>query len=58
MLVALWDSKLPPHNDTEKDSKLNTYFDKILTFSLARMFELVLSLDLTTSLITPLMGVR
>ena len=57
MLVALWDCKLPPHNDTGKDSKLNTYFDKILTFSLARMFELVLFLDLTTSLITPLMGV-
>ena len=43
--------------DTGKDQKLTTDFVKILTFSLARGFDLVLSLGVTTPLITPVMGI-
>ena len=57
MLVALRESKLLPLNDTGKDWKLTTDFEKILTFSLARGFDLVLSLGVTTPLITPVMGI-
>ena len=57
MLVAQWECKLPPLNDTGKDLKLTTYFEKILTFSLAKGFDLALSLGVTTALITPVMGI-
>ena len=57
MLVAHWECKLPPVNDTAKDQKLTTDLEKILTFSLGRGFDLVLSLGVTTSLITPVMGI-
>ena len=57
MLVAHWECKLPPVNDTGKDQKLTTDLEKILTFSLGRGFDLVLSLGVTTSLITPVMGI-
>ena len=40
-----------------KDQKLTTDFMQILTFSLARRFDLVLSLGVTTALITPVMGI-
>ena len=56
MLVAHWECKLPL-NDTAEDQKLTIDFEKILTFSLARGFDLVLSLGLTTPLITPVMGI-
>ena len=56
MLVAHWQCKLPL-NDTVEDQKLTIDFEKILTFSLARGFDLVLSLGLTTPLITPVMGI-
>ena len=52
ILVAHWECKLPPLNGTGKDYKLTTDFEKILTFSLAREFDLVLSLGVTTPLIT------
>ena len=57
MLLAHWDCKLPPLNDTRKDKKLTTYFEKILTFSLARGFDLDLSLGVTNPMITPVMGI-
>ena len=57
ILVAHWECKLPPLNGTGKDYKLKTDFEKILTFSLAREFDLVLSLGVTTPLITPVMGI-
>ena len=57
MLVRHWECKRPPLNDTGKDQKLTTDFEKILTFSLARGFDLVLSLGVTTPLITPVMGI-
>ena len=57
MLVAHWECKLPPLNGTGKDYKLITDFEKILTFSLAREFDLVLSLGVTTPLITPAMAI-
>ena len=57
MLVALWECKLPSLNDTGKDEKLNTDFEKILTFSPARGFDLVLSFGVSTPLITPVMGI-
>ena len=44
-------------NDTGKDEKFTTDFDRILTFSLARGFDFVLSLGVTTPLITPVMGI-
>ena len=56
MLVAHWECKLPPLNDTGKDWKLTTDFE-ILTFSLARGFDLVLSLGVMTPLITPVMDI-
>ena len=57
MLVAHWESKLPPCNETGKDKKLTTDFEKILTFSLARGFDLALALGVATPLITPVMGI-
>ena len=57
MLVAHWERKLPTFNDSGKDYKLTTDFEKILTFSLAREFDLVLSLGVTTPLITPAMAI-
>ena len=57
MLVAHWECKLPPLNATGTDKKLTTHFEKFLTFSLARGFDLVLSLAVTTPLITPVMGI-
>ena len=57
MLVALWEWKLTPLNDTEKDEKLNTHFENILTFCLARGCNFVLSWDVTTPLITPVMSI-
>ena len=45
--------KTPFLNDTGKDQKITTDFDKILTFCLARGFAFVLSLGVTTPLITP-----
>ena len=56
MLVALWECKLPPLNHTGKDQKLTTDFQKILTFSLGRGFQLVVPLGVTTPCITPVMG--
>ena len=56
MRVAHWECKLPPLNDTGKDYKLTTDFEKILTFSLARGFDLVSSLGVMTPLITPVMA--
>ena len=59
MLVAHCERKPPPLNDTGKDYKLTTDFEKILTFSLARgFFDLVLSMGVTTTPITPVMGIR
>ena len=55
MLVALRESKLLPLNDTGKDWKLTTDFEKILTFSLARGFDLHLSLGVTILLTNPVM---
>ena len=57
MLVALWECKLPPLNDTGKDKKLNTDFEKILTFSVARGFDLVISLGVMTPLLTTVTGI-
>ena len=57
MVVAHWECKRSPPNDTGKDWKLTTGFEKILTFSLARGFDLVLSLGVTTLLVTPVMGI-
>ena len=56
MRVAHWECKLPPLNGTGKDYKLTTDFEKILTFSLARGFDLVSSLGVMTPLITPVMA--
>ena len=55
MLVALREGKLLPFNDTGKDWKLTTDFEKILTFSLARGFDLDLSSVVTILLINPVM---
>ena len=41
-----------------KDWELTTDFDKILTFSVARGFDLVLSLDAMTPLKTPAIGMN
>ena len=41
----------------DKDQKLTTGFEKILTFCLARGFDLVLSLTVTTPFITPVMDI-
>ena len=57
MLVTHWECKLAPLNDNVKDYKLTKDFEKILTFSLAREFDLVLSLGVTTPLITPAMAI-
>ena len=57
MLVALWECKRPPLNDTAKDQKCTADFEKILTFSLAGGFDLVLSLGVTTPFIFPVMGI-
>ena len=61
MVVTLWEYKSPPFNDkpcsSHKDQKLTTDFEKILTFSLARGFDLVLSLGVTTPLITLVLGI-
>ena len=56
MLVAHWEYKLPPLNDTGKDQKVTLDFEKIVTFSVESGFDLALSLGLTTPLITPVMG--
>ena len=50
MLVAQSEGKLSPINDIGKDWKLTTDFATILTFSLARGFDLVLSLGVMTHL--------
>ena len=55
MLVGHWECKRPL-NDTAKGQKLTTDFE-ILNFSLARGFDLVLSLGVTTTLLTPVMGI-
>ena len=57
MLVAHWESKLRPLNHTGKNYKVTTDFEKILTFSLATGFDLVLSFSVKTPLITPVMGI-
>ena len=57
MLVAHWECKRPPLNDTGKDQKLPKDFEKILTLSLGRGFGLVLSLGVTIQVITPVMGI-
>ena len=57
MLVAFWDCKLPPFNDTRKDKKLTKDFVKTLTFSLVKGFDFVLSVGVTIPLITPVMDV-
>ena len=45
MMVTLWEWKLPPLNDTRKDQKLATDFEKIQTFWLAKGFDLVFGCD-------------
>ena len=57
VLVVLWQWKLSFVNDIGRDCKLTTVFDKILTFSLARMFDFVFSLGVKNELKTPVMGV-
>ena len=57
MLVAHWEHKRSPLNNTGKDYKLTTDFEKILAVSLARGFDLVLSLGVTTPLVTPVLGI-
>ena len=57
MLVTHWECKLAPLNDNVKDYKLTKDFEKILTVSLAREFDLVLSLGVTTLIITPAMAI-
>ena len=56
MLVAHWECKHHPLNNTGKDLKLTSDFE-ILTFSLARGFVLALSLGMTTPLIAPVMDI-
>ena len=58
MLVALWECKLPPLNDTGKESKPMKDFEKILTLTLAKGFDLYLSLGETIPLITPFMDIN
>ena len=57
MPVVLWERKLPPFNDTEKDYKLITDFDKVLTFSVAMGLDFVLSLGVTSPLLIPVIGI-
>ena len=57
MLLAHWECKRSRLNDTAKDWKPTTDFDKMLTLSLARGFELVLPLGVTSPIITPVMGI-
>ena len=57
ILVAHCECKFSPLNDAGKYVKLTTDFEKILTFSLARGFDLVLSLGVRDLLITPAMGI-
>ena len=40
-----------------KDYKVNTDFDKILTFSVGRILDLVLSTPVKSELKTPVMGI-
>ena len=56
ILVSLWKWKLPPLNGTGKDQKLITNFDKTMTFSAARWFDL--SLGVKTPLITTFMAIN
>ena len=56
MLVALWECKLPPLNDTGKDKKLNADFE-VLTSSVARGFDLVISLGVMTPILTTVMSI-
>ena len=57
MLLAHWECKHSRLNDTGKDYKPTTDFEKILTLSLVRGFDLVLPLAVTSPLITPVMGI-
>ena len=57
MLVVLWQWKLSFVNDTGKDYKLTTVFDKILTFSLARILDFALYTPVKSELKTPVMGI-
>ena len=57
MLVVLWEWKFSLLNDIGKDYKVNTDFDKILTFSVARILDLVLSRPVKSELKTPVMGI-
>ena len=57
MLVTLWECKLPPLNDTGKDKKLNTDFEKVLTSSVAKGFDLVISLGVMTPILTTVMSI-
>ena len=57
MLVALLEFKLCSLNDTGKNQKLTTDFYNILTLSLARGFDFLLSLSVTTRVIPQVMGI-
>ena len=57
MLIAFWERKLPLVNDNGRDKELNTNFDRILTFSLAKGSDFFLSLVVKTGLKTPAMGI-
>ena len=50
MLVAHRECELPPLNDTGKEQKLATDFEKILTITLASWIELVLYFGVTAQL--------
>ena len=59
MVVVLCQRKLSLRllNDSGKDYKLTTNSDKVLSFSLGRTIDFVLSLGVITELKTPVMGI-
>ena len=57
MLVALLEFKLSSLNNTRKNPKLTTDFYNFLNLSLARGFDFLLSLSVTTPLIIQLIGI-
>ena len=57
MLVTFWEWKLLPLNDLGKTRNLLQILRRSWLFCLARAFDLVLSLGVTTPLINPVMGI-
>ena len=57
MLVALLEFKLSSLNNTGKNQKLTTDFYNFLNLSLARGFDFLLSLSVTTPPIIQLIGI-